>query len=217
MERYTGQSPENPSLERTSSLLARTEFRTKCRHTGGPYRVARFFCQTHPDVARSLLPERTSQLVAEGRIGAAAALEVCARLQLAESLPAFEAALADACVPSLVREVAAQRARMLRIQDVQRRAALGELVRKNILGWIEDNSTKAARDAFLTVALEGPASLSWLKAIVGDSQDAEILEASAHAACTVVTQSGQNEISARFVEGTDARGFRNGSTTSGKE
>ena len=97
---------------------------------------------------------------------------------------------------------------MLRIQDVQRRAALGELVRKNILGWIEDNSTKAARDAFLTVAfLEGPASLSWLKAIVGDSQDAEILEASAHAACTVVTQSGQNEISARFVEGTDARGF----------
>lgn len=162
----------------------------------------------YPNLMGRLLPPRTLELVRAKRLGAAAALEACAMLRLETALPAFHAALADSHLPLLVQEIAAQRARLLRISDPTQRAALGMLVRKAVDLWLRTGLSEAARDALLTVAaLEGGVSLGWLTEILRESSEAEIVEASAHAACSLVVRQESYQVHGRFVEAAQAKTF----------
>jgi hypothetical protein len=138
------------------------------------------------DAVVAALPRQALKLVKSNSLGAAAALEACGRLGISESLPAFEAALKIEDLSSFILQIAAQRIRLIAIEDSAMRSELGSFVSRSVEGWLRSGLNEAARDALPSVAfLQGTRCLSWLADLVGKIPDAEIVEASAHAACIV--------------------------------
>jgi hypothetical protein len=189
-----------PSLHPVAEVLSALETETQIAELSALTEKLETLVNRHG--VDGLLSKCTLQLVRDGKIGAAAALEVCSRLALKDAIPAFREALKSSNVPPLVKEIAAQRIRALPV-DARERADLAMLVKAQIEGWISDKSESSARDAIPSVAfLEGPLALMWLADIVKQNSSAEIVESAADAACMVVSTH-----SSRGANTTEFKGF----------
>jgi hypothetical protein len=207
-ETPTGQETEgNETLKEVFSELESADDRSGLG-VMAEYLIA--FAENHGDEVAANLPDYALKLVLNGRPGAAAALEACGRLGLSKSAPAFEAALkrSSGVSGSLVQQVAAQRVRLLSIDEPDKRRDLGRLVRRWVDCWLRlaaevpdpqrHTMLTAARDAIGSVAvMQGASCLKWLVKLIRESDYAEIVEASAHAVCILALK---NEVPRTAVE-----------------
>ena len=133
------------------------------------------------------LIEHTLDLVHKRELGAAAALEACGRLNLADSAKAFLEALTIEQADSLIAQVAAQRIRMINVEDKKQRNTIVELLKRRIEQWATSRDYEdSAKNSFLSVSLlEGYSALPWLSQFIESSPSSKIVEASAHAACSI--------------------------------
>jgi hypothetical protein len=138
------------------------------------------------DLISRSLPAKAEGLVHNRKPGAAVALEVCGHLELASSAPAFEAALENRAFHRLTQVIAAQRVRLLPIEDAELLGRLGRLVRDRVDGWLSEDDIDAVRCAIPSVPLllRGEA-LPWLTRLVKGHlvhDDPQIVECAARAA-----------------------------------
>lgn len=134
-----------------------------------------------PRSFRGELARAAEDLVSRKRPGAAAALEVCGRLGIGASFPAFLLALRTLPSDDLTLAVAAQRLRQIPIPTSETPDLLVDLER-HVRTWVRQGPEDYARDAFLSLSIfRGPRSFELLREVVVRNRSAVLVEAAAQA------------------------------------